>query len=259
MSKKLTTEEFVRRARKIHGNKYDYSKVNYQDQYKKVCIICPIHGEFLKAPSAHIRQKQGCPTCTREGNKKLILGVGINDFSLPIRASKTKIKSYIVWLSMLDRCYNEKTHIKYPTYKDCTVCEEWKRFSSFKEWFDEHYREGWHLDKDILVKGNKIYSPETCCFVPFAINKLFTKSKASRGEYPIGVSYHRKKYDACLNTKNGAKNRRTIGSFNTPEEAFQAYKNAKEKWIKEIADRWKDQLEPRVYKAMYEYQVEITD
>ena len=166
-----------------------------------------------------------------------------------------------MWHNMYNRCYRRDL---YPEYEGCTMCPEWlDDYNNFYDWVRENYytvdNEKVDNDKDILVKGNKIYSPETCCFVPFAINKLFTKNKASRGKCPIGVYYHRKKYDAYLNTKNGAKNRRTIGSFNTPEEAFNAYKEAKESWIKEVADKWKDQLEPRVYKAMYEYQVEITD
>ena len=116
--------------------------------------------------------------------------------------------------------------------------------------------QGWELDKDILFKGNKIYSPETCCFIPREINQIFPKRDLKRGEYPIGVTRKRGKFSAQLSTKDFNKN---LGVFNTPEEAFQAYKSAKESYIKEVADKWKDQIEPRVYQAMYNYQVEITD
>ena len=113
------------------------------------------------------------------------------------------------------------------------------------------------LDKDILVKGNKIYSPETCCFVPNEINVLFTKKEKDRGEYPIGVSIISNKYVARCGVGN-SKNK-TIGSFKTPKEAFQAYKQYKEQYIKKVADKYKCQIPNNLYKAMYSYQVEITD
>ena len=116
---------------------------------------------------------------------------------------------------------------------------------------------GWELDKDILIKGNKIYSPETCAFVPAEINGIFTKTNSKRGVYPIGVSLHKEGRFQAKVLKN--KKQAYIGLFDTPEEAFQAYKKAKEEYIKEVADKWKDKIDPRVYEAMYNYQVEITD
>ena len=157
---------------------------------------------------------------------------------------------------MIFRCHSDKC--KSNSYKDVTVCEEWHNFQTFAKWFEDNWKshmEGWALEKDILVKGNKIYSPDTCCFVPSEINNLFITNKYKRGDYPIGV---RKKV-------NGFKARIYkdkeihLGYFNTPEEAFQAYKVAKEEYIKEIADKWKDKIDPRVYQAMYNYKVEITD
>lgn len=99
-------------------------------------------------------------------------------------------RSYIKWFHILERGYCKKYKNKKPTYKNVTVCEEWHNFQNFAKWFEENYVEGFDLDKDILVKGNKMYSPETCCFVPQEINALFTKSDKMRGKLLLGVSYH---------------------------------------------------------------------
>ena len=113
--------------------------------------------------------------------------------------------------------------------------------------------EGWHLDKDIICKECKIYSPETCAFVPADVNSLFIKNDIKRGIYPISVRKTKsQRFTSRLNGKH-------LGTFDTPEEAFQAYKTAKEEYIKEVANKWKDLISDQVYQAMYNYQVEITD
>ena len=147
-----------------------------------------------------------------------------------------------------------------PTYRGCLVAEEWHNFQVFAKWFHENYKpeymQNWHLDKDILVKGNKIYSPETCCFIPVEINLLLGKSKSKRGEYPIGVIKTKNRYIAVIGHE---KRKIHIGSFLTINEAFIAYKNFKEKCIKEVADKYKDQITAKTYQALYNYKVEITD
>lgn len=310
MSERKNTESFIEEARKIHGNKYDYSKVNYINSYTKVCIICPEHGEFYQRPSDHIKGR-GCPICKKykklslrvgdvfesekygkyevikisnnarsyirfintgsiriAWNNKIktlkvrdymypdVLGVGYLGFDFDEKIVNTK--SYRKWYKMLERCYNYNYLIKEPSYIGCFVCEEWKSYYNFKKWFDENYIDGCELDKDILFKGNKIYSPNTCCFVPKNINNLLTKSNSSRGRFPIGVSFDnstdRFKAIICKNGKNV-----TLGRYNTPEEAFLVYKQAKEAWIKEVANKWKDKLADNAYEALMNYQVEITD
>lgn len=164
---------------------------------------------------------------------------------------------YHRWSNLIKRCYDKNALVKHPSYKDVTVCEEWKCFQNFAEWCEQNYLENWHLDKDILFKGNKLYSPETCCFVPIQINNIFIKRKNGRGEYPIGVSKYRNKFVSQLSL--GRDKQKHIGVFNTPEEAFQSYKTAKEAYIKEVADEWKSLIKLNVYEAMYNYKVEITD
>ena len=115
------------------------------------------------------------------------------------------------------------------------------------------------MDKDLLVKGNKVYSEDSCVFLPSEINSLLTKRTASRGEYLIGVSWcnKRKAFEARVRKNKGK--REHLGYFNTELEAYNAYKNAKESFIKEQAEKWKGKIDERAYNALMNYQVEITD
>lgn len=165
-------------------------------------------------------------------------------------------KKYRKWVSMIGRCYDEKVRIKNPSYNNCTVSKCWLDFQNFGDWYDDNFREGCQLDKDILIKGNEIYGPDTCCFVPLEVNYLIIRNK--RGEYPVGVSKRLNKFHAFISLNN--KNTR-LGSFDTVEEAFQAYKTAKEKHIKEVVNEYyeKGEITFRVYEALNNYIVEITD
>lgn len=173
-----------------------------------------------------------------------------------------RTKYYDVWLSMLTRAYDSKYHDKEPTYIECTVHDSWLNFQTFGEWVDKNYYEikgqRMELDKDILCKGNKIYSPNTCVFVPQRINSLFTKRDNCRGDLPIGVVYNKSKgkYMACCNMNGKQK---TLGYYKNPVEAFQVYKNFKEKHIKEVAEEYKNVIPQKLYDAMMNYQVEIDD
>lgn len=169
-----------------------------------------------------------------------------------------KSHSYVVWRNLISRCYNDNIQLKHPTYKDCSVCKEWHNFTVFEEWFNKHYINGYCLDKDILYKGNKLYSPKTCCFVPNEINALFTKRQNNRGNFPIGVQHS--KWSTKFKTAfTRGTDRCFVGCFNTPEEAFIAYKREKEAYIKEVASKWKGKIAENVYEAMMKYEVEITD
>ena len=172
-------------------------------------------------------------------------------------------KVYKTWNGMLERCYSKKLHEKHSSYIGCKVCDEWLNFQNFAEWYNENYYEipgeKMNLDKDILIKGNKIYGPDTCVFVPQSINKLFIKSDANRGELPIGVYYHKKnkKYGVQCNVKGLGQ--KYLGTYNTPEEAFQVYKQNKEHYIKEIANKYIELIPSILYQAMIDYKVEYDD
>lgn len=170
---------------------------------------------------------------------------------------------YITWHGMLKRCYDEKYQTKQPTYKGCYVCNDWLNFQNFAKWFDQNYYEikgkRMELDKDILIKDNKVYSPDTCIFVPQSINSLFIKRKASRGDLPIGVHWDkaRGKYKATCEDGNG--NTGNIGRYDSIEEAFAAYKVYKEQLIKSIAKEYRERIPTKLYEVMLNYTVNIND
>ena len=171
-------------------------------------------------------------------------------------------KEYEEWRGMLRRGFDEGYKNKYPTYKDVVIDEYFYNFQTYGLWRENNYYEiegeRMELDKDILYKGNKIYSPDTCIFVPRRINSLFIKSNSSRGDCPLGVDYVKKnnKYRARCNTLDGKKH---LGLYSTPEEAFLVYKQFKEAYIKEIADEYKERIPDRLYEAMYNWIVEKDD
>ena len=176
---------------------------------------------------------------------------------------------YDRWQKMLQRCFDNKYKEKHPTYKDVVCCERWLCYANFledlevlKQEYNWNVDEKLQLDKDILHKGNKIYSLENCVLVPDYINFLFIKNDTKRGEYPIGVSYHKraKKYQARCNVNGKLK---SLGLYNSLEEAFNAYKVAKEQEIKRVANDCVSKgfitKDSRLYNAMISYQVKIDD
>ena len=188
---------------------------------------------------------------------KSVYGVGYYGIGkYKARCGDTTNFYYRAWSGTIRRCYDEAHRAKYIAYEGCSVSEQWHNFQNFAAWHEENYINGFHLDKDILVKGNKIYSPETCCFVPVEINSLFTNRKNHRGEYPLGVLKRKNRFGASI-FKNGKQI--SLGSFLTVKEAFEAYKTAKETYIKEVADKWRGQITEQVYQALVNYKVEITD
>ena len=173
---------------------------------------------------------------------------------------------YIIWYSMLKRCYDPEFHKKYSTYIDCKVENNWLNFQNAAEWIENNYYEvpgeRMCLDKDILYKGNKIYSRDKCIFVPNRINSLFTKCDNARGKNPIGV-HPNSSGNYQVMCSNGYGKNIPLGTYLTKEEAFKIYKEYKEKVIKEVIDSYEDKIpEPhysRLREAMYNYEVEIDD
>ena len=198
---------------------------------------------------------------------KLVHGIGINDKKYPAEVNNNPQKVYNIWQRMLERC-TEKGWIKRPTYVGTTCSENFKSYSFFYEWCNKQVGFGnkdergksWQLDKDILFKGNKLYSEDTCVFVPHRINCMLTKGDSARGEYPIGVRWHEngKRFHARCCYRVGGKHKH-LGLFNTPQEAFQAYKTFKESLIKEVAAEYKEVIDTRVYEALIKYEVNIDD
>lgn len=192
--------------------------------------------------------------------KKLILGVGFNSGGKYKSTIDGKMTSaYRAWYNMLRRAYCPKTHAKQPTYLGCTVTEGWLEYQNFAEWFEAHeYSDcGYELDKDLLLPGNKIYAPDRCVFVPRQLNSLLTDSGAIRGQYSQGVGFHNRynKFVAqiCINGKG-----KGLGYFETEIEAYNAYKEAKERYVKDSANHWRDDIAANVYTALMRWRLEDT-
>ena len=191
-----------------------------------------------------------------------VYNVGILGSKYPSKVNGRNTKEYDLWHSMLQRCYSDNSKKKRPTYEGCECSENFKSYEYFYEWCHSQIGfgvEGWHLDKDLLVKGNKVYSEDSCVFLPSEINSLLTKRTASRGEYLIGVHWHNasKAFVAQVNKNKGKPEH--LGYFKTEIEAFNAYKKAKEAFVKEQAEKWKDQIDERAYEALMNYTVDIND
>jgi len=193
--------------------------------------------------------------------RSLVFGVGVNDWVGNISVGGKVIREYQLWKGMLQRCFSGECKQRQPTYKDVTCSKEWFSMTNFIEDVSQMKGfglSGWALDKDILQKGNKLYSKDTCCFVPAEVNQLLVKRDNSRGEYPVGVHFDKAsgKFMAQLRINGKRKN---LGYFTTPEEAFQVYKLAKEAQIKVVAHKWKHLLDNRVFQALLDYEVNIDD
>lgn len=205
--------------------------------------------------------------CIKNPYYPSLYGVGVLGTKYRARINGKFMKEYYTWAHMIERCYDEKLKLKQPAYKDVMCCEEWLLYENFYEWlhsqenFDKWYNgKRWALDKDILNKGNKIYSPENCCLIPQSVNCLFLKREASRGKYPIGVRYEEGKFRAiCKNSIIGKSEE--LGCYPIMEEAFNVYKNRKETIIKQIAEKEykSNNITKKCYEAMINYQVEIDD
>ena len=191
-----------------------------------------------------------------------VFGVGILGTKYPSTINGRNTKEYDLWYSMLKRCYSATLKKGYPTYEGCEVSENFKYFEYFYEWCHKQVGfgiEGFELDKDLLIKGNKVYNESTCVFLPQEINLVLTKCVTSRGKYLIGVCWcNTKKAFISQVRKNKGKSER-LGIFKTEIEAFNAYKKAKESFVKEQADKWKDQIDERAYEALMNYEVDIDD
>lgn len=150
---------------------------------------------------------------------KLVCGVGNNDWNSPSYINRKMVWQYQLWSGIINRCFNEKLKEKHPTYKNVSCCNSWLYMSNFVkdiskiENSDKYESDGWEMDKDILFKGNKIYSPETVCFVPIEINLLLTKSDRARGEFPIGVHYNKRQRKFTARVRKGVGNHKTLGVF----------------------------------------------
>lgn len=226
----MTKDYFIKRAIQIHGDKYDYSKVELKCNRDKVTIVCPTHGEFIQRASIHL-EGSGCKKCANARcRQKMVCGIGINDYE------GRDLALFTVWRGMLFRCYEHK-HNK--SYEQCSVCDEWLSLNNFSKWFYKNYRKGWQLDKDILCDGVKIYSPDTCCFVPREINMCVVGKNAK------SITYAKGAWQASFNQKY-------IGRYRTKEDATMAYRRMKAQRIEDLTEKYKQELPSKVSNKLLE-------
>ena len=191
-----------------------------------------------------------------------VYGVGITGTKYPTKVSGVLTKEYILWKHMLERCYSDALKKRCPAYEGCEASDNFKSYEYFYEWCNKQIGfgvRGFEMDKDLLVKGNKVYSESTCVFIPAEINLLLTKRTASRGEHLIGVNWCKrdKAFKAMVNKNKGRSEH--LGYFKTELEAFKAYKKAKEVFVKEQANKWKSQIDEMAYEALMKYEVNVDD
>ena len=202
-----------------------------------------------------------CPYEPRYFNKGYL---GEGKYKMCINGKHTD--EFDIWYDMLRRCYDPKFHERNTTYKDCIVEDYLLNFQNMGKWIEENYYEipgeVMCLDKDILYKGNKMYSRNTCIFVPQRINTLFIKCNKSRGNDPIGVT-ELPSGNYMVRCCDGYGKEIYLGVYATKEKAFNVYKEYKERIIKDVIDSYEGIIpEPHYSKlktAMYNYEVEIDD
>ena len=248
----------VNRAGERNFNKYGSEMiiVKYIDS-KNIDILFPDY-DWVSNHKTYQAFRKGEVKCPYDRN---IFGVGyIGEGNYPTKINDKPSKIYYTWKHMLERCYAPNHDINKPSYAKCTVCDKWHNFQSFAKWYDENYYEVPNdfmcIDKDILVRHNKVYSPDTCMIVPQHINNMFVGHDKSKDGIPPGIVYNdlSKKYTVRFNMYGKNKH---LGIYSTLNEAFLVLKNHKEQYIKQVADEYKELIPIKLYNAMYNYTVEM--
>lgn len=261
MSKvRVTKDVFLERLHEKYGDKITHIDVSFNFYDKSQKFNCKTHGDFTCTPKNIMRKtRSGCGRCGVESyakknnslgimrcEKQEIFGVGHRD--VVAHFAGKALRSAKIWYALLARCYCKKTQAKKPSYVGCTLSDEWLVYSKFKH--DVENMAGfdkmdWELDKDILVEGNKIYSLETCLFVPREINSVFKQPSRSKKGLPTGVLPYNSKegvrYTAYCSTGNKGV-RRNVGTFKTLSEAEGAYLRAKYEGIVRLCEKYSTDL-----------------
>lgn len=190
-----------------------------------------------------------------------VCGIGV--VGVGAYSSRTHRLIYKAWCSMLRRCYSDKVQMRQPSYIGCSVCDEWLNFQNFAQWFEsQKHSADCQVDKDLLVRGNKVYSPDTCALIPEEVNKIIISQPRGEAGLPIGVFLIKKNVGTNkpafgAHCQGFGKSRGHIGQYYTAEEAFNAYKKAKATVLEKAAFKHRNILEPRVFQALRKYSFEL--
>lgn len=194
--------------------------------------------------------------------RPLIYGQGFNDGSLPTKLNGKHLKEYLVWRAMICRCYSAYSLKLKPTYKGVEVCENFKSYSYFYNWCQNQVgfkRPDFVFDKDILDPTGRIYSEANCVFIPQALNKLLTLRQRDRSKHALGVIKEKGKeprFKSLLNM--GVRYSRNVSkeTFSSVEEAHQDYLRRKKDFICQQAEKYRADLDVRVYEALMNFNLE---
>lgn len=226
---------------------YDVVVIKYIDTRNITIKFKDEHGYEMKVLACNLRKGN-----IKNPYHRTVYGVGylgVGEFSPQINGKQSYV--YKIWNAMIQRCYDEKAQIARPTYKNCIVSDDWHNFQNFAEWYTSQKKcdKGYHLDKDILNGGNRVYSAETCVLAPLEINSLLCGTLSSNNEYPVGVSFSKVKNKFIATLKINAHSKQ-IGAFDSVIEASQAYQEAKKEYIKQKALEWKDRIDDKLFNAL---------
>jgi hypothetical protein len=199
-------------------NKYGNLKVVNYVNSRSVIVEFVDTGYKTKTQASHIMVG-----IVRDPMRPYAHGVGY----IGVGVYKRRSKPYSIWNSMLYRCYSQESMCKNPTYRGCDVDKDWHNFQVFAKWYEQNYKDGYELDKDLLIVGNRTYSQDTCVFVPSRVNCFIINSSAARGKYPIGVYYHKRDKKYVAHCKNGKGVLKHLGYFTDPSQAHLEWKNYK--------------------------------
>ena len=238
------------------SNSGDFKIVKYNDAHN-------VEVRFLKTGYEMVARLDNIKSGSiKDPYSPSVYGIGVLGDKYPSKVNGVLTKEYELWKGMLKRCYSDIFKKKRPTYEGCEASENFKSYEYFYEWCNKQIgfnNKDWQMDKDLLVKGNKVYSENTCVFIPSEINSLLINCTASRGRHLIGVYWSKTANAFVARVRRNKGCSEHLGLFNTEIEAFNAYKTAKESFIKEQANKWKSQIDPRAYEALMNYEVSIDD
>lgn len=246
-----------------NGNK-EKAKLRYEGMRVKTLSGCCTVTEYIDSHNVYVTFEDGTKVKTnvsqirqasiKNPNLPVVQGLGFIGIG-PYSHKKDK-QAYKKWYAMFERCYNENYHKTKPTYIGCSVVEDWYSFQNFAEWFYQQKRQdGWELDKDLLMPGNKVYGPDFCCLVPRALNLLINHNKMGNQENPIGVSFSKKRgmYYSAYHNENGENI--VLGFSHDRDKLLQLYRNAKKGAIRKAAEKYKDVIEKRLYESLINWEV----
>lgn len=219
-------------------NSNDNVTIEFQDEYK------------FQRTVLYTNFKTGC---VKNPYDRTLYGIGYIGYGkYKPSINKQNTSAYNQWVSMLERCYCEKRRYRTKSYVDCEVCKEWHNFQNFAEWFyTNRYEcnERLQVDKDILITGNRIYSPQTCILVPQTLNTMFINKPNNRG-LPNGMYKTKNGFSIKYNCEN-------LGTFKTIEKAYSVYSQKKKQEIINVAETYKNIIPTNVYQAILNYEFKI--